>query len=52
MLLSVKEHEMHHRAQIMLIQRMLGIVPHATRVFAERLAQAQKASGERQPTAG
>jgi uncharacterized damage-inducible protein DinB len=42
MLLSVKEHEMHHRAQIMLIQRLLGIVPHGTRAFTERLAQMQK----------
>lgn len=31
MLLGVKEHEMHHRAQLMLIERMLGIVPHLTR---------------------
>jgi uncharacterized damage-inducible protein DinB len=31
MLLSVKEHEMHHRAQLMLIERHLGIVPHLTR---------------------
>ena len=31
LLLSVKEHEMHHRAQLMLIQRLLGIVPHLTR---------------------
>jgi uncharacterized damage-inducible protein DinB len=31
MLLGVKEHEMHHRGQLMLIQRMLGIVPHLTR---------------------
>lgn len=31
MLLSVKEHEMHHRGQLMLIERMLGIVPHLTR---------------------
>lgn len=30
MLLSVKEHEMHHRAQLMLIERHLGIVPHLT----------------------
>jgi len=42
MLLSVKEHEMHHRAQVMLMQRMLGIVPHGTRAFTERLAQMQK----------
>jgi uncharacterized damage-inducible protein DinB len=31
LLLGVKEHEMHHRAQLMLIQRLLGIVPHLTR---------------------
>ena len=31
LLLSVKEHEMHHRAQLMLIQRLLGMVPHLTR---------------------
>ncbi len=30
-LLGVKEHEMHHRAQLMLIERQLGIVPHLTR---------------------
>ena len=28
---NVKEHEMHHRGQLMLIERMLGIVPHLTR---------------------
>jgi uncharacterized damage-inducible protein DinB len=31
LLLGVKEHEMHHRAQLMLVQRLLGIVPHLTR---------------------
>jgi uncharacterized damage-inducible protein DinB len=31
MLLSAKEHEMHHRGQLMLIERLLGIVPHLTR---------------------
>lgn len=31
MLLGPKEHEMHHRAQLMLIERLLGIVPHLTR---------------------
>lgn len=31
MLLGVKEHEMHHRAKLMLVQRLLGIVPHLTR---------------------
>ncbi len=38
MLLSVKEHEMHHRGQLMLIERMLGIVPHLTRRMQERFA--------------
>ena len=31
LLLGVKEHEMHHRGQLMLIERMVGIVPHLTR---------------------
>jgi len=31
MLLGTKEHEMHHRAQLMVVERMLGIVPHLTR---------------------
>jgi uncharacterized damage-inducible protein DinB len=31
MLLAAKEHEMHHRARLMLIERLLGIVPHLTR---------------------
>jgi uncharacterized damage-inducible protein DinB len=39
MLLGVKEHEMHHRAQLFLIERMLGIVPHLTRARQERMAQ-------------
>jgi uncharacterized damage-inducible protein DinB len=38
MLLSPKEHEMHHRGQLMLIQRMLGITPHLTRDFEARMA--------------
>ena len=38
MLLSAKEHEMHHRAQLMMIERMLGIVPHLTRQMQERMA--------------
>jgi uncharacterized damage-inducible protein DinB len=37
-LLGIKEHEMHHRAQLMLIERQLGIVPHITRQFNERVA--------------
>jgi len=36
MLLSVKEHEMHHRGQLMLIERLLGIVPHLTRARQNR----------------
>jgi uncharacterized damage-inducible protein DinB len=31
MLLAAKEHEMHHRAQLMIYERLLGIVPHLTR---------------------
>jgi uncharacterized damage-inducible protein DinB len=38
MLLSVKEHEMHHRGQLMLIERMIGIVPHLTREMQARFA--------------
>jgi uncharacterized damage-inducible protein DinB len=36
MYLSVKEHEMHHRAQLMVLERLLGIVPHLTRQMQER----------------
>jgi uncharacterized damage-inducible protein DinB len=36
MLLGVKEHEMHHRAKLMLIERLLGIVPHVTRARQAR----------------
>jgi uncharacterized damage-inducible protein DinB len=39
MLLGVKEHEMHHRAQLFLMERMIGIVPHLTRARQERMAQ-------------
>ncbi len=42
-LLSAKEHEMHHRGQLMLIERQLGIVPHVTRQFNERVAQMRAA---------
>ena len=31
MLLGPKEHEMHHRGQLMLLQRLIGQVPHLTR---------------------
>jgi uncharacterized damage-inducible protein DinB len=42
MLLSTKEHEMHHRAQLMVMERMLGIVPHLTRAMQERMAAMQQ----------
>ena len=38
MILSVKEHEMHHRGQLMLIERMVGVVPHLTRELQARMA--------------
>jgi uncharacterized damage-inducible protein DinB len=40
MILSVKEHEMHHRGQLMLIERIVGIVPHLTRDMQARFAAA------------
>jgi uncharacterized damage-inducible protein DinB len=42
MLLSPKEHEMHHRGQLMLMQRMVGVVPHLTRQRQERAASVQQ----------
>ena len=42
MLLGVKEHEMHHRAQLMLAERMLGITPHLTWRNQERMAAMQQ----------
>jgi len=41
MILGVKEHEMHHRGQLMLIERMVGIVPHLTREMQVRMAAMQ-----------
>ena len=41
MLLGVKEHEMHHRGQLMLIQRMLGMVPPLTRARQQMMAAAR-----------
>jgi uncharacterized damage-inducible protein DinB len=46
MLLGPKEHEMHHRGQLMTIQRMIGQVPHLTRQFQERMAQAAAAAAQ------
>jgi uncharacterized damage-inducible protein DinB len=39
MILGAKEHEMHHRGQLMLIERLLGIVPHLTRRMQERMQE-------------
>jgi uncharacterized damage-inducible protein DinB len=47
MLIAAKEHEMHHRGQLMLIQRMLGIVPHLTRAQQERMAAMQAAAAKK-----
>jgi uncharacterized damage-inducible protein DinB len=48
-LLSPKEHEMHHRAQLMLIERMLGLTPHLTRQMEER--QRARAAAQAAPPA-
>jgi uncharacterized damage-inducible protein DinB len=47
LLLSAKEHEMHHRGQLMVMQRMVGLTPHLTRQMQERMARqaAQAAAG-------
>ena len=42
MLLGPKEHEMHHRGQLMLMQRMIGQVPHLTRARQQMQSQAQR----------
>ena len=47
MLMSVKEHEMHHRGQLMLIQRMLGLTPHLTREQQARFAAMQAAAAQK-----
>ena len=44
MVLSPKEHEMHHRGQLMTMQRMIGQVPHLTRQMQERMAAMQAAA--------
>ena len=46
MLMSAKEHEMHHRGQLMTVQRMIGQVPHLTRQMQERVAQMQAAAAQ------
>jgi uncharacterized damage-inducible protein DinB len=50
-LLSVKEHEMHHRGQLMLVQRMLGITPHLTRQREDRARGRQAAPAAATATA-
>jgi uncharacterized damage-inducible protein DinB len=47
MLMGAKEHEMHHRAQLMTIERMIGITPHLTRAMQERMAQMQGTGASR-----
>ncbi|HXG88806.1 MAG TPA: DinB family protein [Vicinamibacterales bacterium] len=41
MVLGAKEHEMHHRAKLMVVQRLIGIVPHLTRA-REQMQAGQK----------
>ena len=43
MLLGPKEHEMHHRGQLMMIQRLIGQVPPLTRRRQQMQAQVQAA---------
>jgi uncharacterized damage-inducible protein DinB len=49
LLLGSKEHEMHHRGQLMLIQRMLGQVPELTR--RRQAMQSQRAAASSQQSA-
>jgi uncharacterized damage-inducible protein DinB len=47
MLMAAKEHEMHHRGQLMLLERMVGVVPHLTRQRqAQQAARAQAAQAQ------
>ena len=47
MILGQKEHEMHHRGQLMMMQRMLGGVTHLTRQMQARMAQMQAAAAQK-----
>ena len=47
LIISVKEHEMHHRGQLTLILRMLGITPHLTRAAQARFAAMQAAAEQK-----
>jgi uncharacterized damage-inducible protein DinB len=44
MLIGSKEHEIHHRAQLMVIERLLGIVPHLTRNHQRPQESAQRSA--------
>jgi uncharacterized damage-inducible protein DinB len=44
-ILGVKEHEMHHRGQLMLVERILGQTPHLTRDMEARIAAMQAKAG-------
>ncbi len=44
MILGVKEHEMHHRGQLMVMERMVGVVPHLTREMQARFASMSAAA--------
>jgi uncharacterized damage-inducible protein DinB len=46
LLLAVKEHEMHHRGQLMLVERMIGITPHLTREQEARRAAMMAAAAK------
>jgi uncharacterized damage-inducible protein DinB len=48
MLIGPKEHEMHHRGQLMVVQRMIGLKPHLTRQMEERIASMQAAAAAKQ----
>jgi len=50
-LTGAKEHEMHHRAQLMLVERILGIVPHLTRQREERRQAMAAAAAAAKPAA-
>src|SRR5262249_29451744 len=47
MLMGSKEHEMHHRGQLMVAQRMIGLKPHLTRQMEERIAAMMAAAGQK-----
>jgi uncharacterized damage-inducible protein DinB len=47
MIMSVKEHEMHHRGQLMLVLRLLGQVPPLTRQRQEQMAAMATEAGKK-----